>query len=304
MPSRWRARISTRVWACTPSTAETTSTAPSRTPRTRSTSAMKSECPGVSIRLTVTSSIAKDTTADRIVIPRCFSSARVSVWVLPASTLPTSSMTPAPYSSRSVRVVLPASTCARIPKFNDFTSKHVLCIGEYLLTGHVCFAHVLLLGLLGLLSNGKHQCIKRRRRSQPIYARHCCGGADLSESGDPLHPPERHCAKQQRTGEHDSGLPPLQRPVVLGRLVRELLAVALVGEPVEAGLLLGGCLRLLGCAQPKAVGDPATAPWRPRCLCRRSRRRAARHPGARTRPPACRSAGRALDRIIPAGCRP
>ena len=44
--SRCSARISTRVCACTPSTAETTSTAPSSTPSTRSTSAMKSGWPG------------------------------------------------------------------------------------------------------------------------------------------------------------------------------------------------------------------------------------------------------------------
>ena len=54
MRSRRRVRISTRVCACTPSTAEITSTAPSSTPSTRSTSAMKSGWPGVSIRLTVT----------------------------------------------------------------------------------------------------------------------------------------------------------------------------------------------------------------------------------------------------------
>ena len=52
MRSRCRVRISTRVCACTPSTAEITRTAPSSTPSTRSTSAMKSGWPGVSIRLT------------------------------------------------------------------------------------------------------------------------------------------------------------------------------------------------------------------------------------------------------------
>ena len=93
--SRCSARISTSVCACTPSTAEITSTAPSSTLSTRSTSAMKSGWPGVSIRLTVTSSIANDTTADLIVMPRCRSSARKSVCVLPSSTLPISSMTPA-----------------------------------------------------------------------------------------------------------------------------------------------------------------------------------------------------------------
>ena len=69
-PSRRRARNSTSVCACTPSTADTTRTAPSSTPRTRSTSAMKSGCPGVSIRLIVTPSTTNDTTADLIVIPR------------------------------------------------------------------------------------------------------------------------------------------------------------------------------------------------------------------------------------------
>ena len=52
MRSRCSARISSGVCACTPSTAETTSTAPSSTLSTRSTSAMKSGWPGVSIRLT------------------------------------------------------------------------------------------------------------------------------------------------------------------------------------------------------------------------------------------------------------
>jgi hypothetical protein len=68
-----------RVCGSTPSTAEITSTAPSSTLKARSTSAMKSGWPGVSIRLTVTSSIANDTTADLIVIPRCRSSASESV---------------------------------------------------------------------------------------------------------------------------------------------------------------------------------------------------------------------------------
>jgi hypothetical protein len=65
------------------------------TANTRSTSAMKSGWPGVSIRLTVTSSIANETTADLIVIPRSCSSASESVCVVPLSTLPISSMTPA-----------------------------------------------------------------------------------------------------------------------------------------------------------------------------------------------------------------
>src|SRR5438034_8826487 len=58
MRSLCSACIKMRVCGCTPSTAEITSTAPSRTLKARSTSAMKSGWPGVSIRLTVTSSIA------------------------------------------------------------------------------------------------------------------------------------------------------------------------------------------------------------------------------------------------------
>jgi hypothetical protein len=63
---------------------------------------MKSGWPGVSIRLTVTWSIENEATADLIVIPRCRSSASESVCVVPASTLPISSMMPAASSSRSV----------------------------------------------------------------------------------------------------------------------------------------------------------------------------------------------------------
>jgi|GEM_PF-3681966 len=96
MASRRSARMSTCVWACTPSTAEITSTAPSSTLSTRSTSAMKSGWPGVSIRLTLVSpAMVNEVTAALMVMPRCRSSASVSVWVLPSSTLPISSMTPA-----------------------------------------------------------------------------------------------------------------------------------------------------------------------------------------------------------------
>ena len=93
--SRCSARIRIRVCGCTPSTAETTTTQPSSTLSTRSTSAMKSGWPGVSIRFTVTSSIGNETTADLIVMPRCCSSASESVCVVPLSTLPTSRITPA-----------------------------------------------------------------------------------------------------------------------------------------------------------------------------------------------------------------
>jgi hypothetical protein len=51
--------------------------------------------PGVSMRLTATSQIIKDATADLMVMPRSRSSARESVCVVPSSTLPILSMTPA-----------------------------------------------------------------------------------------------------------------------------------------------------------------------------------------------------------------
>ena len=97
--------------------------------------------------MTVVSPRGKETTADLMVMPRCRSSARVSVRVLPSSTLPISSMTPALCSRRSVRLVLPASMCARMARFRVFTRRHILGIGgDPLLGGHVRFAHFLLLG--------------------------------------------------------------------------------------------------------------------------------------------------------------
>ena len=139
--SRRNARISTRVCGCTPSTAEITNTAPSSTLSARSTSAMKSGWPGVSIRLTVTPSTTKETTADLIVMPRWRSSAMLSVWVVPASTLPISSMTPAANSSRSVSVVLPASTCAKIPRFSVPCKRHTLRM-EAFIDGHEHRSHL------------------------------------------------------------------------------------------------------------------------------------------------------------------
>src|SRR5580704_18159102 len=51
-------------------------------------------------------------------MPRRRSTSIESVRVVPASTLPSSGMAPASNSSRSVRLVLPASTCARIPRLS------------------------------------------------------------------------------------------------------------------------------------------------------------------------------------------
>src|SRR4029077_15818248 len=94
-------------------------------------------------------------TADLIVMPRCRSSVSESVSVVPASTLPTASMTPASYSSRSVRVVLPASTCAKIPRFSSFcNTRHTLQIGpKGLVDGHERVAH--LCSLVGWRRGGR-----------------------------------------------------------------------------------------------------------------------------------------------------
>ena len=62
--------------ASTPSTAEKTTTAPSRTRSERSTSAVKSTWPGVSMMLIVTSFHRQVIAAATIVIPRSRSSGR------------------------------------------------------------------------------------------------------------------------------------------------------------------------------------------------------------------------------------
>src|SRR5690348_7646255 len=56
-------------------------------------------------------------------MPRRRSISIESVRVVPASTLPSSEMAPASNSSRSVRLVLPASTCARIPRLSMRTGQ-------------------------------------------------------------------------------------------------------------------------------------------------------------------------------------
>ena len=117
-----RAWNRTRVWACTPSLAESTKMAPSKTARERYTSAKKSMWPGVSTMLTLQLCHWKEVTAVWMVIPRCRSKNIVSVLVVPFSTLPGSEMVPLAYSRRSVSVVLPASTWARIPILIMFMS--------------------------------------------------------------------------------------------------------------------------------------------------------------------------------------
>ena len=72
----------------TPPTAQKTPTAPSRTRRQRSTSAVKSTWPGVSISVMRVSSHSSVTAALLMVMPLAFSSGSKSVVVLPSSTSP------------------------------------------------------------------------------------------------------------------------------------------------------------------------------------------------------------------------
>ena len=204
--SRSSARHRSGVWACTPSTAETTSTAPSSTARTRSTSAMKSGWPGVSIRLTVTSPIANVATAVLIVIPRCCSSASVSVCVVPLSTLPSSWITPAACSSRSVSVVLPASTCARIPKLS--VRRSILrtsrfghkgpCRLECRCAHEIAPWSLTLGGSIGITSPGQGRRAPRRRALRSARRRACRGRS--SPGGGARRAPRGPAARDAWTG--------------------------------------------------------------------------------------------------------
>jgi len=75
------------VWLCTPPTAQSTSTAPSSTRRARSTSIVKSTCPGVSMMLISCSFHRVKVAADWIVMP--FSRSRSMLSILaPTPSLP------------------------------------------------------------------------------------------------------------------------------------------------------------------------------------------------------------------------
>ncbi len=94
--SAWRQTVSD--CDCTPSSASRTVTPPSSTRSERSTSAVKSTCPGVSMRLIRCWSVKSDlgslgvqkvvVAAETIVMPRSFSCSIQSIWVLPSSMSP------------------------------------------------------------------------------------------------------------------------------------------------------------------------------------------------------------------------
>ena len=104
-----------RVCACTPSFAEISRIAPSKTDNERYTSAKKSICPGVSMMFTFVFSHWKEVIPVWIVIPLWRSKSVLSVLVVPLSTLPNSVIAPLLYNKLSVKVVFPASTWAKTP---------------------------------------------------------------------------------------------------------------------------------------------------------------------------------------------
>ena len=87
-PYRSACRQTVSDWGSTPSLPSKTTTAPSSTRRLRSTSAVKSTCPGVSIRLMVWSFQVKLTAAEKMVMPRSCSCSSKSVLVVAKSTSP------------------------------------------------------------------------------------------------------------------------------------------------------------------------------------------------------------------------
>ena len=111
----WRHTVS--LWASTPILPSKTVTAPSSTRRLRSTSAVKSMCPGVSMMLILWPFQKQVTAAEVMVIPRSFSWLIQSVVAPPSSprTVPILWLIPVRYKIPSVVVVLPASIWAIIP---------------------------------------------------------------------------------------------------------------------------------------------------------------------------------------------
>lgn len=115
-PCRSACRHTDSLCGSTPATASNTATAPSSTRSARSTSSAKSTCPGVSIRLMRCPAQSQLTAAAKMVMPRSRSCGSKSVTVVPSWTSPRRCVVPVANRIRSVRVVLPASTWARMPR--------------------------------------------------------------------------------------------------------------------------------------------------------------------------------------------
>jgi hypothetical protein len=89
--------------------------APSSTRMERSTSIVKSTCPGVSMMLMRVSCQKHCVTAEVMVMPRSRSCSIQSIWAAPSWVSPTLWMRPVKNRMRSVSVVLPASMWAAMP---------------------------------------------------------------------------------------------------------------------------------------------------------------------------------------------
>ena len=90
--SAWRQTVSD--WGSTPFTASKTATAPSRTRSERSTSIVKSTCPGVSMMLTRCSRQGQVVAAEVMVMPRSRSCSIQSMTAVPSWTSPILWVTP------------------------------------------------------------------------------------------------------------------------------------------------------------------------------------------------------------------
>jgi hypothetical protein len=122
--TRWRSawRHTVSVCGSTPATPSRTQTAPSSTRSERSTSMVKSTCPGVSISWMRWPCQSQVTAAARIVMPLRCSIGCESVRVVPSWTSPAARMRPVKRRTRSVTVVLPASTWAMMPRLRIWVS--------------------------------------------------------------------------------------------------------------------------------------------------------------------------------------
>ena len=109
------------VCGSTPFWPSNTATAPSKTRNERSTSTVKSTCPGVSIRFNSWSFQRAYVAADVIVIPRSFSWTIQSIVDSPSCVSPILWLTPVWNKILSLVVVLPASIWAIIPKLRYFS---------------------------------------------------------------------------------------------------------------------------------------------------------------------------------------
>src|SRR5918995_6297126 len=125
-----------------------------------------------------------------MVMPRARSSSIVSVCVVPLSTLPTDLMTPVSKRMRSVRLVLPASTCARIPRVTTAMR-------------HTFVEAASVRWTLQRLPHGRLlcQCVHRSDSRRPPYDALRCDAPNPKNETEPwyqINPTERHPSPKDR----------------------------------------------------------------------------------------------------------